>query len=96
MRVVHESVWRANDLCTGRSGYQIDILRVAVVADVQRGPGIGLIGEEEIGIDIFSRLDTRISRIHKIGVVLQDEANRKLSCELPVPARADGVVVEDF
>ncbi len=66
-------MFRSDDPRTRRRWDQIDILRVAVVAHVECRPGVELVREEDIGVDVLSFFQAREFRIHQKCFVLQDE-----------------------
>src|SRR5207248_6939325 len=93
-RICHEA-WRSR---SGRN--HIQILQVAVVPDINRGPRMHEVRDQEIGVEFARSWQIRIGRSHTRGssqqcVVLQNHTNRKLRSKLPVPLAAQDVVVED-
>ena len=71
----------------------IDVLKIAVVADVYGGSGMHQIREEHIEVQILYCLQIGVSGIGEQAVVLRDEAQRKFLSELVVPLRPDDVIV---
>jgi len=71
------------------------IPEVTVIADVQGRPGIDQIGEEEVGVEVLTGVQTRQTWVRQNGGVLQDDPNSEFAIELPVPLRPKDVVVED-
>ena len=73
----------------------IEILKVAVVTDVDSGPGMEKIGEEQVGVEVFGRLERSQILVGEDCRILADEAKREFASELVVPLGADNVVVKD-
>src|SRR5579864_3964627 len=78
----------------------IQILQVAVIADINRGARMHEVRDQEIGVEFTRRRQIRIRRSHawrssQQGVVLQNHTDRELRSELPVPLATQNMVVED-
>ena len=85
---------RPHDFTAEGCRQQIDILRVSVIADEKRRPAIHLVGQQEIGVEVFSRIQIGKERVGRHGVVLENDAERELAVKLPVPLGAHDVIVE--
>lgn len=73
----------------------IKILQVAVVTKVDSGARMEKIGEEQVGVEVFGRLEGSEIRVSKDCRILTDKAKREFASELVVAFRADDVIVED-
>src|SRR5579871_3046086 len=83
-----------------RSLRHVQILQIAVVADINRRARMNEIGNEKVCVEFSLRWQIGIGRAYPRGssqqrVVLQNQAQRKLWGELPIPFAAQDVVVED-
>src|SRR5215469_7902152 len=100
--VVHESPGGVGHVA-GREGSSLDhveILEVAVVANIDRCAGMDEIGDQEVGVELLGGGQVGVGRANarrgrEQPVVLQDEAQRQLRRELPIPLAAEDMVVED-
>ena len=72
----------------------IEILQVAVVTKVDSGARTEKIGEEQVGVEVFCRLEGSKIRVGKNCRILTDKAKREFASELVVPFRADDVIVD--
>ena len=72
----------------------IQVLQVAVVADVHRGSGVDEVRNKKIRIQVLGRRQAGEGRVRQYGGVLHDDARREFGGELVIPLRANDVVVE--
>ena len=77
----------------GQAG--IEILKIAVIAEIDCCAWMKQVSEENIGVEIFRRLQRCVHRVGEIGIVLANEAKRKLASKLIVPFGTNDVVIED-
>src|SRR5258708_1586203 len=73
----------------------IKILKVAVVTEIDSSAGMEKISEEQIGVEVFGRLERSQALVGEDCRILADEAKREFASELVVPLGTDNVVVED-
>ena len=73
----------------------IEILQVAVVTDIYGGAGMEEVREEQIGVEVFGRLERSQILVGKDCRILTNKAKREFASELVVPPGADDVVVKD-
>jgi len=73
----------------------IEILQVAVVTNVDGGARMEKVGEEQVGVEVFGRLERSEIRVGKDCCILADEAKREFARELIVPLGTDDVIIED-
>src|SRR5690349_19486258 len=95
--VVEVSGWRAGEKSGGGIGGErgIQVLEVAVVADVERSSGVKQVSDEEVGVELAGSGKKGELLVGESRLILQDHAERQFAGELPVPLAADDVVVED-
>src|SRR5229473_175753 len=94
--IIQEAIGNVEEIAVGILGEAgIEILQVAVVTNVDSGTRMEKIGEENVGVEVFSRLERSEIWVGKDGRILTDEAEREFASELVVPFRADDVIVED-
>lgn len=94
--VVGEGMAGAEEIARGENRERrVEVLQVAVVADVESGARVEEIGDEEIVVHVFGGLDGSARAVGEGGVVLGNEAQGKRAGELVVPLGADDVVVEN-
>lgn len=86
--IVDELVGIAHQLSSGHRRNYIQILQVAIVADIVRCPRIDLIGHEQISVEIFARFQRCLLLVCQQRVVLQDHPQRQFAIELPIQFRA--------
>src|SRR5437588_256109 len=72
----------------------IEILKVAVVADVDRGAGVEKVGDKKIGVEVLGGRQAGKVWVREHGRVLEDDANGELGSELVIPLRANDVIVQ--
>src|SRR5437879_7862415 len=93
--VVDEGVSRADQVSVGiESQAVIQVLKVAVIADIYCGAGVDEIRDKKIRIQVLCSGEAGEGRISEYGGILHNDAGRKLGRELIVPFRANDVVVE--
>src|SRR5215470_7275838 len=64
----------------GQAG--IEILKIAVVAEIDGCTRVEQVGKEHVCVEILRRLQRSERRVRKIGIVLANKADRKLPREL--------------
>jgi DNA replication protein DnaC len=94
--IVNEVVARAHKSSAGR-GLQsgINVLQVAVVPQVDRGPRMNQVGQQKIRIELLGGGQRREGGIRQRCGVLKNHPERQLAVELPIPLGANDVIVED-
>src|SRR5579862_12918 len=78
----------------------VEVLQIAVVADINRRAGMHEVGNQEVGVELLGGGQVGVGRSNSgIGgeqpVVLEDDAHGELRSELPVPLAANDVIVKD-
>src|SRR5215510_5411468 len=85
---------------TRAGAHYIEVLQIAVIADINRGARMHQVSDEEVGVELALCREVRVGRSDarcagEERVVLQNQAERKLRSELPVPLAANDVIVQD-
>ena len=94
--IIQEAIGNVEEVAVGiLAEAGIEILEVAVVTEVDGGTRMEKISEEQIGVEVFGRLERSQILVGKDCRILTDEAKRAFAVELVVPLGADDVVVED-
>ncbi len=93
--VVDEGVSRADQVSVEvKSQIVIQVLQVAVIADIHCSAGVDEIRDKKIRIQVLCSGQAGEGRISEYGGILHNDAGRELGRELIVPFRANDVVVE--
>jgi len=94
--IIQKSIGNVEEVTVGiLAEAGIEILKVAVVTEVDGGAGMEKIREEQIGVEVFGRLERSQILVGKDCRILTNEAKREFASELVVPFRANDVIVED-
>src|SRR5467141_1515587 len=94
--IIQEAIGNVEEVAVGiLAEAGIEILQVAVVTNVDGGARMEKVGEEQVGIEVFGRLERSEIRVGKDCRILADEAKREFARELIVPLGTDDVIIED-
>jgi len=94
--VIQEAIGNVEEVAVGiLAEAGIEILQVAVVTDIYGGAGMEEVREEQIGVEVFGRLERSQILVGKDCRILTNKAKREFASELVVPPGADDVVVKD-
>jgi len=94
--IIQKSIGNVEEVTVGiLAEAGIEILKVAVVTEVDGGTRMEKIREEQIGVEVFGRLERSQILVGKDCRILTNEAKREFASELVVPFRANDVIVEN-
>ena len=68
---------------------------VGVDPDVERGPRVDQVGQQEVGVQVVARSGPGQEPVSRRAVVLKDGTQREAQVELPVEAQAGDLIGQD-
>src|SRR6266852_2786480 len=88
--IIQEAIGNVEEVAVGiLAEAGIEILQVAVVTDIYGGAGMEEVREEQIGVEVFGRLERSQILVGKDCRILTNKAKREFASDLVVPPGAD-------